>query len=173
MSFSTDFIGVYSSIMTAATAVGTPFDQTKEFVATEVNNYNISEKEKAEILTTYLANITTNITTAAMQTAVAITDKEQKYPHEVTNMQKQTDLITAQIDKLVADTSYVETQELKLVEQVEHNKIIKAMDSMGDMIGTVGAGGLKPTATMWGTYYALNTELSGFAAPENPDLTPA
>jgi len=173
MSFLTDYVNSYETIMTAATGTGSPFDQTIEFVKDEVNNFNLSEREKAEIIAGYMAQITTNITTGAMQSALAITDKLGKYADEAANVAKQGQVLTEQINKLKADTSYVETQEAKLIEQVEHNKVIKAMDSMGDMIGTVGAGGLKPTASMWTTYYSLNQSLTGLSLPASPDLTPA
>jgi len=173
MAFSDDYLTFYSSIMTKATEANSPYDLTKQFIQDEFDNFNISEKEKAEVLANYMAQITTSITTAAMQTALALADKNGKYAYEVTALQKQTTLMDSQIAKLNADTAYVATQEDKLIEQVEHNKLIKAMDSIGDMFGTVGAGGLKPTASMWSVYFTLNNMLSGVAAPANPDLTPA
>jgi len=173
MAFTEDYLVKYTNLMAAATADGSPYDLTKAFVQNEFNNFNITEKEKAELLTNFIANITTSITTGAMQTALALADKEGKYQLEVDNIAKQGGILDSQIAKMVADTAYVETQEEKLIEQVEHNKLIKAMDSMGDMIGTVGAGGLKPTATMWATYFNLNAALTGEAAPLNPDLSPA
>ena len=173
MGFTADYLNNYTALMERATAANSPYDLTKQFVADEFNNFNITEKEKAEILANFIANITTSITTAAMQSALALTDKEGKYQYEVTNLAKQGQLLDSQIAKVDADTAYVETQEEKLIEQVEHNKYIKAMDSMGDMIGTVGAGGLKPTATMWEVYFSANNYLTGFAKPANPDLTPA
>jgi hypothetical protein len=173
MGFNTDYLNNYTSLMERATAAGSPYDLTKQFVTDEFNNFNITEKEKAEILANFIANITTNITTAAMQTAMALTDKEGKYPAESANIVKQGALLDAQIAKVNADTGYVETQEDKLIEQVEHNKLIKAMDSMGDMIGTVGAGGLKPTASMWSIYFNLNQQLSGIAPTGTEDIAPA
>ena len=173
MGFTSDYLNNYTSLMTRATSANSPYDLTKQFVVNEFNNFNITEKEKAEILANFIANITTSITTGAMQTALALTDKEGKYPTEVANLIKQGALLNEQIAKVAADTAYVETQEDKLIEQVEHNKIIKAMDSMGDMIGTVGAGGLKPTASMWSVYFNLNQQLSGITPPSSPDLTPA
>lgn len=173
MSFKTEYMATYRELMAEATADGSPYDLTKQFVTDEFNNFNITEKEKAEMLANFVASITTNITTAAMQAALSISDKAGKYDDEAANVKKQGQMLDAQIAKVDADTSYVETQEEKLVEQVEHNKYIKAMDSMGDMIGTVGAGGLKPTATMWDVYFSANNYLTGFSNPANPDLTPA
>ena len=57
-------------------------------------------------------------------------------------------------------------------EQVEHNKIIKAMDAMADMIGTLGAGGLKPSTKMFEIFFTLNHLLTNVTAPTaSADLT--
>jgi hypothetical protein len=60
-----------------------------------------------------------------------------------------------------------------MIEQVGHNKIIKAMDSMGDMIGTLGAGGLVPNSTMFGVYFRLNKLLTNESEPANYAVTKA
>lgn len=171
MGFKEDFLSNYKAIMDKATEDDSPYDKAKTFINAEFEAYNLSEKEKADLTIGYLTNVTNSITNNAMQIALALTDKEGKYAAEVANLTAQGDLIRAQVNKTDADTSYTQTQEEKLVEQVDDNKIIKAMDSIGDMIGTVGAGGLKPTSSMWGTYFGLNQVLTGLSAPSSPDLT--
>jgi hypothetical protein len=64
-------------------------------------------------------------------------------------------LVGQQLAKLVADTEYVIQQDAQLVQSVADNKLIKAIDTLGDTYGTFGAGGITVNADMWGTYYDL------------------
>lgn len=88
------------------------------------------------------------------------TDRREKRPLEVANLENQGKLILKQIDKLEEDKLYVVQQKDSMVEQVGHNKIIKAMDAMGDMIGTLGAGGMKPSQKMFEVFFELNQILT-------------
>ena len=103
----------------------------------------------------------------------SVTDRKQKRPVEVANLTKQGTLIDGQVSKLEEDKLYVIAQKTSMIEQVGHNKIIKAMDSMGDMIGTLGAGGLIPSSAMFGVYFRLNKLLSGENEPANYTVTKA
>ena len=101
----------------------------------------------------------------------SILDRQQKRPVEIANLTKQGTLIDGQVSKLIEDTLYVIAQKTSMLQQVEHNKIIKAMDSMGDMIGTIGAGGLVPSASMFGVYFSLNQQLTNVTAPTSYSIT--
>jgi hypothetical protein len=100
----------------------------------------------------------------------SVTDRQEKRPIEVTNLRKQGVLICAQTAKMREDKRYVLAQKTSMLEQVEHNKIIKAMDSMGDMIGTLGNGGIKPSTKMFEIYFELNKLLTEIEAPTNTEL---
>lgn len=102
-----------------------------------------------------------------------VLDRQQKRPIEVSNLTKQGTLIDGQISKLNEDRLYVISQKEKMIEQVEHNKIIKAMDSMGNMIGTLGAGGLIINSPMFGVYFRLNKLLTNEAEPSSYAVTKA
>lgn len=101
----------------------------------------------------------------------SILDRQQKRPVEVANLTKQGDLIDGQVGKIIEDKLYVTAQKTSMLEQVEHNKIIKAMDSMGDMIGTIGAGGLVPSSAMFGVYFRLNKLLTNESEPSSYSIT--
>lgn len=101
----------------------------------------------------------------------SILDRQLKRPIEVANLTKQGTLIDKQVSKMIEDTLYVIAQKTSMLEQVEHNKIIKAMDSMGDMIGTIGAGGLVPSTSMFGVYFSLNQQLTSVPAPTSYSIT--
>ena len=73
---------------------------------------------------------------------------------------------------MLEDKLYVIAQKISMQEQVGHNKIIKAMDAMADMIGTLGAGGLKPSIKMFEIFFTLNKLLTDIAVPTaTADLT--
>lgn len=101
----------------------------------------------------------------------SILDRQQKRPVEVANLTKQGNLIDGQVAKINEDKLYVIAQKTSMIEQVEHNKSIKAMDSMADMIGTLGAGGLKPSSEMFKVYFTLNKKLTTVELPINYDVT--
>lgn len=103
----------------------------------------------------------------------SILDRQQKRPVEVANLTKQGQLLDKQIEKLTEDILYIVAQKTSMLEQVGHNKIIKAMDSMGDMIGTLGAGGLVPGAAMFEVYFELNKSLTNSKLPTNYTVTKA
>lgn len=97
----------------------------------------------------------------------SILDRREKRPVEVANLTKQGQLLDKQVAKLAEDILYIVAQKTSMLEQVQHNKIIKAMDSMGDMIGTIGAGGLVPGAAMFEVYFKLNKSLTNAELPTN------
>lgn len=103
----------------------------------------------------------------------SVLDRQQKRPKEVANLEKQGTLIDGQVSKINEDKLYVIAQKTSMLEQVGHNKIIKAMDSMADMIGTLGAGGLKPSSEMFKIYFTLNKNLTTIDLPTNYDVTKA
>lgn len=102
----------------------------------------------------------------------SVLDRQGKRPVEITNLTKQGELIDAQVNKMLEDKLYVIAQKLSMLEQVEHNKMIKAMDAMADMIGTLGAGGLKPSTKMFEIFFEINKLLTGIIIPlQSTDLT--
>jgi hypothetical protein len=101
----------------------------------------------------------------------SVLDRQSKRPLEVANLTKQGTLIDGQVNKMTEDTLYVIAQKESMLEQVEHNKIIKAMDSMGDMVGTLGTGGLIPNTEMFKVYFELNKQLTNVALPTNYTVT--
>lgn len=103
----------------------------------------------------------------------SILDRQQKRPVEVANLTKQGTLIDGQVAKMTEDKLYVIAQKISMLDQVEHNKSIKAMDSMADMIGTLGAGGLVPNAEMFKVYFTLNKNLTTVALPTSYTVSKA
>jgi len=76
-----------------------------------------------------------------------------------------------QADKVAADVDYVKEQEQQLINSVNYNNKIKALDSLSDTYGTFGAGGLTLSSDMWTTYFSIVEDLSGSTAPSSTTVT--
>ena len=132
--------------------------------------------KEGQVLDRQVAKLDADIDIATAQEAElqeSILDRQQKRPVEVANLTKQGQLLDKQVAKLAEDILYIVAQKTSMLEQVQHNKIIKAMDSMGDMIGTLGAGGLVPGAAMFEVYFKLNKSLTNAELPTNYTVTKA
>lgn len=91
----------------------------------------------------------------------SILDRQSKRGPEVTILGKQALLIDEQINKLKKDIEYVGSQKDAMLEQVGDNKIIKAMDSMGETIATLGNGGIRVPQKLFEVYLEQNQKLTG------------
>jgi len=129
-------------------------------------NYTITDEEKIQLLTNSMIGIVNGVTQNAMSTALQVLDKEIKISLELKTLWAESDLKTAQIKVqknqakvMLADEVYKKTQEKTLRESVTDNRLIKSLDSQSEMIGTIGAGGLVPSETMFKNFYKLNNLL--------------
>lgn len=91
----------------------------------------------------------------------AVLDRRAKRTPEVAILTQQELLIKEQINKLKKDIEYVTAQKDAMLEQVGDNKIIKAMDSMGETIGTLGNGGIRVPTKLFEVYLEQNQILTG------------
>jgi len=89
----------------------------------------------------------------------AILDRQSKRVPEVNILIQQELLIKEQINKLKKDIDYVEAQKDAMLEQVQDNKVIKGLDSIGDTIGTIGNGGIQVPTKMFELYFQLHNKL--------------
>lgn len=169
--FDQQTLTIYGNLLQEAVKDGTPYDVTKTYMVDQFKTFNLTGKETAEITANMMATITAKITSDAMQVALGISDKMLKNPQEVANLAKQGIILDKQSLKLDADIAETTTRKDKMVEQVEHNKIIKAMDAMGDMIGTIGAGGIAVHKDVFKVFFKLNKDLTTQELPANTDMT--
>ena len=88
-----------------------------------------------------------------------------------TSTVQQQPVLDAQIAKTSADTAFTSTQNTELSASVVYNNKIKALDSYGDMIGTMGAGSLSISTDMWTTFFGMVGGLNADASiPANTDV---
>lgn len=101
----------------------------------------------------------------------SILDRQSKRGPEVAILEKQALLIDEQINKLKKDIEYVDAQKDAMLEQVDDNKIIKAMDSMGETIATLGNGGIRVPQKLFEVYLEQNQVLTGIDKSGDTTLT--
>jgi len=85
--------------------------------------------------------------------------------------QAKIDTIINQKDKSIAEKDYVLEQTQQLINSVNYNNKIKALDSLADTYGTFGAGGLTMSSDMWNTYFSIVSDLSTATAPTSTTVT--
>jgi len=96
--------------------------------------------------------------------------RDAQSAQDLLNKTAQKLLINQQVAKLVADTSFVGEQETQLSLSVGYNNSIKALTAYGNMIGTMGAGGLVISSDMWSTFFNMIQGLSANVS-SNPNST--
>jgi hypothetical protein len=145
------------------------------YIDEQFNNYSISDKEKAELTIRFVTNMTNSILTSAMQVALSTTDKKLKIEKELeaitlTNSKSQAEidvhlanqaLLQEQKELISAEKEYKQKQSQLIAITNEDNRIIKALDSTSDMIGTIGAGGLEIPQLLVENYFGLINQLLG------------
>ena len=70
-------------------------------------------------------------------------------------------LVQEQLDKIIADRNYVIEQKAQLSASVGYNNKIKALDSFGDLFGTLGAAGLVVPDEGWKFLSDIGNDLTG------------
>lgn len=101
----------------------------------------------------------------------AVLDRQAKRQPEVNILIKQELLTQEQINKLKKDIEYVESQKNAMLEQVIDNRTIKAMDSIGETIGTLGNGGIKVPQKLFEVYLEQNQILTGISKTGDTTIT--
>lgn len=101
----------------------------------------------------------------------AVLDRQAKRQPEVNILTKQELLTQEQINKLKKDIEYVESQKNAMLEQVIDNRTIKAMDSIGETIGTLGNGGIRVPQKLFEVYLEQNQILTGISKAGDTTIT--
>jgi len=80
-----------------------------------------------------------------------------------------TSLSTVELNnlKIIADTEYVNTQKTELSASVIYNNKLKVFDSLSDLWGTLGAGGLVVPEAGWSPIFNIAKDLANVTLPTN------
>jgi len=161
----------FASILALTIADGTPYKATITFLTEQFDQYNITDEYKAQLTAQLMSNMTVGFTQAAMNTALSLTDKEVMADVNYENAVKQGTILSKQAIKLDADTSLVASQEDAITQQVIDNRKIKVFDGLGEVFGTMGAGGLTVSSEMWTYLFNIGSDLAGGTNPTTTTIT--
>jgi len=135
MSFTEEYISTYDSIISKATEAGSPYSLTKQFIEDEVLSFNITEREKAELMVNLMAQVTIGITQQAMIIALQVKVASEKTSAEIASVEAQTALFMSQ--KAVADkqaldveaqTIYRNAQRTEMLQTEEQKRAVMTAD---------------------------------------------
>ena len=137
--------------------------QETELALNGTSERNLKAEQLASaVIKNYIDEATKGDKVATSASALAVTQGTQ--PHKISLAQYQS-------AKAAADTDYVVEQEQQLINSVQFNNEIKALDSLADTYGTFGAGGLTLSSEMWQTYFAIVAKLATVTAPTVTTVT--
>lgn len=125
----------------------------------------------AKMKTTLDAEFDANRLTSDLYAKALVSLMQQTMQLATTTTQQQP-LIDAQVSKTTADEAFTTTQKTELTNSVTFNNKIKALDSYGDMIGTMGAGSLSISTDMWTSFFNMVNDLnSSSGIPASTTIT--
>jgi len=133
----------------------------RQIVVTEAQ---IGQIKEDTVLKTKQGNAATANAAAATANAAANTSAT------TAEIARQDTLADSQVTKLAADTTYTNTQATELTAQVKHNRVIKAMQANGSMLGTLGSAGVIAPQYMWSSFFSTQKWLTD-ETTETIDIT--
>jgi hypothetical protein len=191
MDFTSEYIAFYKEIL-AQTQSTSIYNDAMDYIDEQFSNYAISDNQKAELTINFMANITNATITTAMQMALTGVNTKLKVEKEIENIELQNQKLTSEINVnntnntlleaqkesqysqtalIDAEKEYKTTQEYMLEVTNDDNKLIKALDATGDMIGTIGAGGLQIPQELIENYFTMINTLLGTSLNGAFDVT--
>ena len=106
---------IYKELMEASTGQGSAYIRAKETLEVLTNDSNMTEREKADMISQTLIGITNSITTGALDAAIKIATENRDAPYALAKLSADTALVEAQRAKMNKD-------ELLTVEQISKLK---------------------------------------------------
>ena len=95
---------IYTELMKASTGRGSAYLKAKETILDYVKKNNLTEIEKATLVSKTITDLTSKVTTEAMQLAYNIAKENRDAPYTLTKLREDTKHITASTAKLEQDT---------------------------------------------------------------------
>jgi len=95
---------IYTDLMKASTGRGSAYIKAKETILDYVEKNNLTEIEKATLVSKTITDLASKVTTEAMQIAYSIAKENRDAPYTLTKLKEDTRHVTASIAKLEQDT---------------------------------------------------------------------
>ena len=128
-----DVITQYNNLMKASVAKDSIYIRAKESLQSFFASSNMSDPDKAAILSNMLTSMTTSITNQAMSTALAIAKENREGKYAISKVIADILVTKEQADKLAAD-NLVATANASKISQDTTNAIIQGWKLQSDMV---------------------------------------
>ena len=109
-----DIISTFNDLMAASTGKDSIYIKTKETLQAIFDNGSFTQRERAEIISSTLGQITSSITNTAMQMAHVVVKDDRELPYTLAKLVSDTKLTQEQADKLSEDKDLIEAQKKKM-----------------------------------------------------------
>ena len=109
-----DIISTFNDLMAASTGKDSIYIKTKETLQAIFDNGSFTQRERAEIISSTLGQITASVTNTAMQMAHVVVKDDRELPYTLAKLVSDTKLTQEQADKLSEDKDLIEAQKKKM-----------------------------------------------------------
>lgn len=103
-----DIIDTYKKLMAASTGQGSIYLRAKETLIDLVTKGQLSETDKAALISKHITDLSTGLSAQAMEMAFKIDKENRDAPYMLTKLREDTKLVTASVAKTEADTKDTE-----------------------------------------------------------------
>lgn len=158
--FETTFLEVFSNVMSAAITSDTPYQKTLDYLQSELDDDNLTPKEKANLKAQVMANITTSITNNAMTLAMQLANKELRLSDELAILNNQRTISDATVQFKIDQTEqqaentkqaalFTKEKVTQLIKAAKDNNRIQAGKILEELFGQHKIGGGTITQDMF------------------------
>ena len=103
-----DIVNTYKKLMAASTGQGSIYLRAKETMIDLVTKGQLSETDKAQLLSKHMTDLSLGLSTQAMEMAYRLDKENRDAPYTLTKLKEDTRLVTASIAKTEADAKDTE-----------------------------------------------------------------
>lgn len=158
--FKEETLHVFKELMQTSTSENTPFDKTVKYLQTELDDDNLTPKEKATLKAQVMSNITSSITNNAMSISPNIANKNFRLDDEIIMLKNQRDISNQtkqykinqtkeQAEAAKQNALYAKERIAQLVKAAKDNNRIQASKIIEELYGQHKIGGGVITSDMW------------------------
>lgn len=144
--YSDQYTEALKTVFKELTANGTLYQTMITQMQTEVEKFVLDDFQNAQILAQFMAQITAGLTSEASRTALSLVDKEK-------NSAKNSELIDLQRLELLKKIELEQTQIDTTKASVQHNLLIKLVNSQENYAQAMASNSIKPKAEQHTNYF--------------------
>lgn len=116
-----DVVDTYKELMAVSVGQGSIYLKAKETIMQYVEDGNLSEREKADIVSKHITDMANSMTAQTLQVALAISKENRDAPYTLTKLREDTKLVSANVTRVEAEKLNVEESTKQITANI--NKI--------------------------------------------------